>query len=144
MADVHLAVPTNSKACLLAALPSCKIFDPMTIFTSEEDVVGVVDGSASGRRGTQSASSGEETVTTAWNSFASCWRVSSPGRQLTRLKTPCLDGWLEATKGASAAVDKLESHLEVSATTAAGASAPASPLSGKAARGADGPPTRSY
>ena len=59
-----------------------------------------------------------------------------------RLKTPCLDGWLEATKGASAAVDKLESHLEVSATTAAGASAPASPLSGKAARGADGPPTR--
>ena len=61
-----------------------------------------------------------------------------------RLKTPCLDGWLEATKGASAAVDKLESHLEVSATTAAGASAPASPLSGKAARGADGPPTRSY
>ena len=51
---------------------------------------------------------------------------------------------MEATKGASAAVDKLESHLEVSATTAAGASAPASPLSGKAARGADGPPTRSY
>ena len=39
MADVHLAVPSNSKACLLATLPSCKIFDPMTIFTSEEDVV---------------------------------------------------------------------------------------------------------
>ena len=61
-----------------------------------------------------------------------------------RPKTPCQDGWLEATKGASAAVEKLELHLEASATTAAGASAAASPLSGAAARGADGPPTRSW
>ena len=38
MADVHSAVWTNSKACLLAAMPSCKIFDPMTTFASEEEL----------------------------------------------------------------------------------------------------------
>ena len=38
VADVHSAVQTNSKACLLAAMTSCKIFDPMTTFASKEDV----------------------------------------------------------------------------------------------------------
>ena len=74
----------------------------------------------------------------AWN-----WRVSSQGRQLTLLKTRCLDGWLEATKGASAAVGKLEAHLGDSATTAVEAVAAASPLSGAGARGADGTPISS-
>ena len=36
--DVYWAVQTNSKACLLAAIPSCKIFDPMTTFASEEEL----------------------------------------------------------------------------------------------------------
>ena len=53
-----------------------------------------------------------------------------------------LPGWLVGgNQGASAAVEKLELHLEASATTVAGASAAASPLSGAAARGTDGPPT---
>ena len=79
----------------------------------------------------------------AWSFRASGWRVSSLGRQQTRLKTPYPDGWLEATKGVTAAVDKPEVHPEASATTAAGVSAAASPLRGAAARGADGPPIRS-
>ena len=36
MADVQLAAKTNSKACLLAAMPSCMIFDTMSTFASEE------------------------------------------------------------------------------------------------------------
>ena len=50
---------------------------------------------------------------------------------------------LEATKGLNAAADRQEVHPAASATTAVGASAAASPLSGAAARGADGPPIKS-
>ena len=38
VADVHSAVRKNSMACLVAAMPSCKIFDPMTTFASEEEL----------------------------------------------------------------------------------------------------------
>ena len=38
VADVLSPVRKNSKACLLAAMPSCKIFDPMTTFASEEEL----------------------------------------------------------------------------------------------------------
>ena len=38
VADVHSAVRTNSKACLLSAMPSCKIFDPMTTFACVEEL----------------------------------------------------------------------------------------------------------
>ena len=38
MAEVHSAVRANSKACLLAAVPSCRIFDPMTTFACEEEL----------------------------------------------------------------------------------------------------------
>ena len=38
MADVHAAVRANSKACLLAAMPSSKIFDSMATFASEEEL----------------------------------------------------------------------------------------------------------
>ena len=38
VADVHLAAKTNSKACLLAAMPSCMIFDTMSTFASEEEL----------------------------------------------------------------------------------------------------------
>ena len=38
LADVHSAVRINSKDCLLAAMPSCKIFDPMTTFASKEQL----------------------------------------------------------------------------------------------------------
>ena len=38
VADVHSVVRINSKACLLAAMPSSKIFDPMTTFASKEEL----------------------------------------------------------------------------------------------------------
>ena len=38
MADVHAAVRANSKACLLAPMPSSKIFNPMATFASKEEL----------------------------------------------------------------------------------------------------------
>ena len=70
--------------------------------------------------------------------------MSSPGQLQTRPTHPCLDGWLGETKALSAAADRREERQAASATTAVGAPAAASPRSGAAVRGADGPPIKIY
>ena len=123
MAASRQAVRINSKACLLAARPSSKIFDPMTTFTSEEEPGELSNLVTSGgvsiwKEGdpvhlteTAYGDIAEHLVSTIKEGDSSASlellrkRLESvvTGGLQTRLKTPCLDGWLEATKGLNAA-----------------------------------------
>ena len=142
VADVHLAVRTNSKACLLAALPKRKIFDPMTTFASEEDVVELTNLVSSGG--------------------VSIWKEEDPVHLTETAYSDIAEHLVSIIKGGDGkdSLELLRKRLE-SVVTRSAADPAENPLPGwlvggnqggqrgcgqargAAARGADGPPTRS-
>ena len=48
MNQVHMAIRSNSRACLLAAYPGCTIFDPVTAFMGNDDDTELTDLISSG------------------------------------------------------------------------------------------------